>query len=157
MLRLWAGGWPLELSLAGPGREAEMSRAHYVYIGPCAVWEVPADRAGEFPPLDEAGNDLCSERLACNYDADVPAVLDREGREVHLFCYISQDLRPPGGRQLFFWGQPHAGLGLQDLTDVDRRAEVSWFRKEYAAELRVLAGRFGSRPAVRWGVMDRAR
>lgn len=135
-----------------------MGVAHYVYIGPYAVWEVPAGRATEFPPLDEeTGDDLCEDRLVCNYNSEVPHVADRGGVETHLFCYIAQEFRPPSGRELFIWGQPHAWLGLHDLTRVDRRAEMRWLRAEFAAELRALAARFGSRPAIRWGLMDRAR
>jgi hypothetical protein len=53
---------------------------------------------------------------------------------------------------MFFWGK---GVCLedQDLTDVDRQAEMDWFASKFAGPLRELAERFGSPAKIRWGLV----
>jgi hypothetical protein len=49
------------------------------------------------------------------------------------------------------------GVRLEDqnLTDLDRRAEMDWLAPAYAEPLRVLSERFGSPPRIRRGIVFR--
>jgi hypothetical protein len=40
-----------------------------------------------------------------------------------------------------------------DLVDIDPRAEIAWFAKEYATELAELQSVLGSSPQLGWGLL----
>jgi hypothetical protein len=43
--------------------------------------------------------------------------------------------------------------GCADLSGVDPRHEIEWFRKEYAEALGALTRHFGVGPTIRWGLV----
>src|SRR5258708_38017862 len=115
-----------------------MGISQNVFIGPYAEFPVPIGRAEDFPPRDEGGDVLGWQQLLCNRGL--------EGRPPDYYRYTPTEAGPPGrNRQMFFTGK---GVWIedQDLTDLDRHAEMDWFVSACADPLRLLSEKFGVSP-----------
>ena len=119
-----------------------MSVINNIHIGPYAEFSVPPGRAEDFPPKEEGGEFLCWETLRCNF------MFRRED----CYRYTPTGDGPEGRtREMFTW---QAGPSDQDLTGLDRQAEMDWLASAYAEPLRLLSEEFGSPPRIRWGVLS---
>jgi hypothetical protein len=114
-----------------------------VFLGPYAEFPVPLDRSDELPPEDKDGELLCSRDLMCNWGY--------EDRHEDCYRYTPRRSGRKGPKRTMFFCDKGVCLEDQDLTDLDRQAEMDWFTAAYAKPLRVLTKQFGVPPRVRWG------
>jgi len=131
-----------------------MSVVLKVAVGPYAEFPVPEGRADEFPPEDEDGELLFEESLVSNWNRYVEPRTDCY-RYVPDVDYLPPSsgwpINRPPSRQMLLSSYEFLD---QDLTELDRQAEMAWFAATFAEELQALAERFGSPPALRWGVVS---
>ena len=121
-----------------------MSVVHSVFLGPYAEFPVPPGRKEDFPPMEESGEFLGWEDLHCNIGVG----------HRHEDCYRYTPARDKqAGRRMFWWGERGALLDDQDLTDLDRQAEMDRFAREYHAPLQLLEAQYGKPPRIRWGLV----
>jgi hypothetical protein len=125
-----------------------MSRMISTFVGPYAEWLVPCYRSSPWVKDAPILGDLVSlSYVACQ--GGLPTVMLDEVEYVR-FTFWPDEIRNGGpARELYF-----GSLAVtEDLSEIDRQAEVRWFAGAYKGELDRLAGHFGTAPRIHWGVL----
>lgn len=131
-----------------------MSTSVIIHVGPYAELLAPEDQARDHDLLNQAIETGC---LNHNLEQREKVTIgDKTFARACFAPYASEDSppehRPP--RPLHwsgnYWQQD---VGVVDLTEVDRAAEMAWFEQTHAEALRLLAQSYGVPVRIRWGVM----
>jgi hypothetical protein len=138
----------------GGGRVCREHPHHYLFLGPYAEWLVPErkHRPGfRETPLAETllgGWVLYLQHFL----GDIPQV--KRGRTLYYrYTFMPQQERPNQPKRRMCFSPDDYWPEAEDLTEIDRQAEMNWFAKEFGEELRTLATHFGGPPAIRWGLV----
>jgi hypothetical protein len=130
---------------------------NYLYIGPYAEWRRPATPGDPVVPPEAQD---AWERVVWdgplhyqNYYGTPPE--EEIGGRPHRCYRLLPTLELEGGpaRRMVFVDKGGMDVGVLDLTDADRDAELRWFADSYRDRLADLAGGFGTPPAIRWGLL----
>jgi hypothetical protein len=123
-----------------------MGVAHHLLVGPYAEFRVLPGHPGRFSPEDEDGDPLCWETLV--YSAGP------NERLPEWFRYgPGVQGRSDTPRAMYFTDRGGVFPPDQDLSNVDREAEMNWFAATFREELRLLSEHFGAPPRIRWGIV----
>ena len=128
-----------------------MSRMISAFVGPYAEWLVPCDRASPWvkdaPILEDLGSLSC---MACQ--GELPTVMLDEVECVR-FTFWPDEIRDGGPARDLYFGSYGWLAVTEDLSEVDRQAELRWLAGAYKGELDRLARHFGAAPRIHWGVL----
>jgi hypothetical protein len=123
-----------------------------VILGPYAQWLLrPEELSAESCRRHVNCHRVHEEGLLChNWGEDLPPAVTVEGAVYHRWCFMPAEDRHSHPVHTY---SSRDTVGVQDVRDVDFRAEIDWFAKAFAAELAAVAEDIGREPTLHWGVV----
>jgi hypothetical protein len=131
-----------------------------LYLGPYAEWLLrPREYEAIFPLEPFWGHDpfwlLLDGKLVAAWSRGLPPEIKVRGKPRRRFPFIPYQFPPV--RALRELRRDQGGVcGVADLRDLDGRsmqAEMTWFARTYAAELRQLGEHMGQAATLHWGIV----
>jgi hypothetical protein len=142
-----------------------MSGKTHVYVGPYAEWLVPGSLTVTWVDLDgrrhrgkraevwtkELHEIVQAGRLNLNLTNCTPQVRSRSKVKRYQVCAYP-GVTPGGARGRPVASTDNDSANVIDLTEVDREAEIDWFRRSFRTEVDALTTYFETPlRAIRWG------
>lgn len=128
-----------------------MSRMISAFVGPYAEWLVPSDRASPWVKDAPILEDLGSLSYVTS-QGELPTVMLDEVEYVR-FTFWPDEIRDGAPPRDLYSGSYGWLAVAEDLSEVDRQAELRWFAGAYKGELDRLARHFEAAPRIHWGVL----
>lgn len=121
-----------------------MSVWQNLFLGPYAAFDVAPEIAAH-PPEEDSGELLGRRVLYCHGS-------ETESRLYYMPRGPDGEIPRSASRRMYFSGQP-AWPWVPDFSTIDPAAEVTWFQREYAADLAEIGAVLGVRPEFGWGLL----
>jgi hypothetical protein len=130
----------------------------YLFVGPYAEWLVPPELwdLRFISPQPGRGRRALVWNQDTNDNYNLTVVVKRE--RFYRYCAMPCKKRAghPKREMLLLWYftmRDCPPFLAEDWSEIDRQAEVEWFRSAFAEELQQSAEQIGSEPSFRWGLV----
>jgi hypothetical protein len=116
-----------------------------LFLGPYAAFPVSPETADQLPE-EEDGENL-------GWRSFYVHGVEAEGRAYYMPRGPQGESPKPAPREMYFGGQP--GWPWEPaLTGIKPSAEVAWFKRAYASELKEVGAALGAKPEFGWGLLS---